>query len=243
MTTVGIIQARMGSRRLPGKVLRDIQGKTMLERVVERARQARSLDAFVVATTTEAQDVAVVQECTRLGVPSFRGSQDDVLDRYHHAATESHAEEVVRITSDCPLLDPEVVDRVVGALHEDHADYASNTVQRTFPLGLDAEAFTVRALRAAWEQAKLPYERAHVTPYIWQHPNLFRIRQWKAEGNFSDHRWTVDAPEDLAFVRAVYARLRDPEQFGWRDVLELVREDPSLEKLNWHVRQKSLEEG
>ncbi|TLZ68373.1 MAG: acylneuraminate cytidylyltransferase [Methanobacteriota archaeon] len=243
MRTVAIIQARMGSTRLPGKVLQPIGDKTMLAHVVTRARKASAFNALVVATTTEKADDAIVRECDRLDVPSFRGNPEDVLDRYHAAARQHRADEVVRITSDCPLLDPEVVDGVVGALHEDHADYASNTVERTFPLGLDAEALTSQALRTAWEQAKKPYERAHVTPYIWQHPDRFRIRQLKAEANFSDHRWTVDTREDLAFVRAVYARLHDPERFGWRDVLELVRADPSLEDLNRHVRPKALEEG
>ncbi len=243
MRTIAIIQTRMGSKRLPGKVLKKIGDRTMLARVIERARQASAVDAIVVATTTDRGDDAVLRECKRLGVASFRGSSEDVLDRYHAAATEHRAVEVVRITCDCPLLDPEVVDRVVGALREGRSDYASNTVERTFPLGLDAEAFTFQALRTAWKEAKKPYERAHVTPYLWQHPDLFRIRQVKADGDFHTHRWTVDTPEDLEFIRAVYARLRDPERFTWRDVLGVVQADPALEAINRHVRQKSLEEG
>jgi spore coat polysaccharide biosynthesis protein SpsF len=243
MRTIGIIQARMGSTRLPGKVLAKIGDKSMLARVVIRSRQASTLDSITVATTTESTDDAIVRECERLGVPSFRGNPEDVLDRYYSAATKNGAEEVVRITSDCPFLDPPIVDQIVGLLHQNRADYASNTVERTFPLGLDAEAFTFQALQTAWKEAKKPFERAHVTPYIWQRPDRFRIRQVKADADYHAHRWTVDTPEDLEFARATYARLRDREGFGWREVLRLVQEDPALEALNRHVRQKALEEG
>jgi spore coat polysaccharide biosynthesis protein SpsF len=243
MRTVAIIQARMGSSRLPGKVLKDIAGKTMLARVVGRVRLSEALDEVVVASTTEAEDMAIVRESERLGVPAFRGSRDDVLDRYYQAAKAYKAEAVVRITSDCPLSDPDIVDATVAAFRNTGVDYASNTVERTFPLGLDVEAVSLRSLRAAWEGAKKSYERSHVTPYIWQHPDRFRLYQLKAEADHSGHRWTVDTEADLAFVRGVYARLGDPSGFRWRDVLELVSQDPSLEDLNRHISQKALEEG
>lgn len=243
MKAVAIIQARMGSTRLPGKVLQDIRGKTMLARVLERAGQASTLDTIVVATTTDPADEAVVEECGRVGITSFRGSPQDVLDRYYRAAKVHRAEVVVRITSDCPLLDPEIVDRVVERLRKGGRDYVSNTVERSFPLGLDVEAFKFPALQKAAEEAKKDYERAHVTPYIWQHPDQFRIAQVKARGDFSRHRWTVDTAEDLEFVREVYERLTDTERFRWRDVLDLVTADSSLEARNRHVHQKALEEG
>jgi spore coat polysaccharide biosynthesis protein SpsF len=243
MNTVAIIQARMGSSRLPGKVLLDIHGKSMLARVVSRVRLARTPDTIVVASTTEPEDRAIVRECELLRIPAFRGSRDDVLDRYYRAAGAHEADTIIRITSDCPLLDPDVVDATVTAFRKTGVDYASNTVERSFPLGLDVEAFSLRALRAAWELATKPYERAHVTPYIWRNPDRFRAHHLKAEADHSGHRWTVDTEEDLAFVRAVYARLRDPDGFRWRDVLEVVAADPSLEEMNRHVRQKAVEEG
>jgi spore coat polysaccharide biosynthesis protein SpsF len=243
MRVVAIIQARMGSTRLPGKVLRDIRGASMLARVVNRTRQSELLDEILVATTTEPMDDPIVSACQMLETPVFRGNQEDVLDRYYRAAGASRAEAVVRITSDCPLIDPQIVDRVVGAFLAEKPDYASNTLIRSYPRGLDAEVMSMAALTKAWSQSRELYQRAHVTPYIFQNPSLFRLLPVKGEEDFSDYRWTVDTPEDLALIVAVYARLGDRENFTWGDVLRVLTREPGLVSLNNHVPQKALEEG
>lgn len=243
MKTLAIVQARMGSTRLPGKVLQDIGGKTMLARVLERAERSRLIDGVCVATTTGPEDDAIEEECRGLRVPVFRGSSEDVLDRYHRAARKFDADPVVRITSDCPLLDPDVLDDVVGLFRKETPDYASNVATRSFPQGLDVEVFRSAALEAAWREATKPFERVHVTPFIYQHPDRFRLATLRADADYSGNRWTVDTTDDMAFVRAVYARMGGDGRFGWRAILELLAREPQLADLNRHVRQKTLEEG
>ncbi len=243
MTTVAIIQARMGSTRLPGKVLADIEGRTMLERVVRRVRRAARVDAVVVATSTETGDDPIVAECDRLEIATFRGSETDVLDRYHQAARAVDARAVTRITADCPLIDPGLIDQVVAVFRARRPDYASNTLERTFPRGLDVEVFTIDALERAWREAKQPYERSHVTPFIHQQPGRFTLESITTRPNLGRHRWTVDTPEDLALVRALYRRLGGNDRFGWREVIELLEREPELAAANRGVRQKALEEG
>jgi spore coat polysaccharide biosynthesis protein SpsF len=240
--TVAVIQARMGSSRLPGKVLTDIGGRTMLERVVSRAARAKLLDAVVVATTTDARDDAVVHECERLGFPTFRGSEDDVLDRYYGAARAFGAETVVRITSDCPLIDPDLVDRVVRELASQQADYASNTLVLSYPRGLDAEAFKMTALTTAWENATASYERVHVTPFLYRRPERFKLVNVACSEDVSSLRWTVDTPDDLALVRGIFQRAEPTREPSWEDVLAIVRREPALREINGHIRQKALEE-
>lgn len=242
MTTCAIIQARTGSTRLPRKVLQDIDGKTMLARVVERARAARLVDEVIVATTVLPEDDAIVEACGALDVRVSRGSELDVLDRYHQAALAARADAVVRITSDCPLLDPALVDELVGRFEAERPDYASNSLDHRYPRGLDAECMTQAALEHAWRAATRPYERVHVTPYLYQNPHLFRLLSVSPDDDHGRQRWTVDTPADLALVRAVWARLGD-RPFGWRDVLAVVAADPAIFALNAHVQQKALEEG
>jgi len=243
MNVVAIIQARMGSTRLPGKVLQEIGGETMLARVVRRAQQAASLDRVVVATTSEVADEAIVAECKHLGVPAFRGDEQDVLDRYYQAARAYEAQAIVRITSDCPLIDPGVIDRVVACFLEAQPDYASNSLQRRYPRGLDTEVMTQSALERAWRQAVEPYQRIHVTPYLYQHPEQFRLLSVVNDQDFSGHRWTVDTVEDLAFVREVYRRLGNNGAVTWLDVLALLAREPDLAGLNRMIQQKALHEG
>jgi len=231
--TVAIVQARWGSSRLPGKVLEDIGGRPLLARVVERVQASTTCDAVVVATTTDVQDDLVVDLARQCGADTFRGSVDDVLDRFHRAAAEAGADVVVRITADDPFKDPEVIDLVARQLLDDSAlDYASNTLAPTFPEGLDVECFTFRALEQAWEQAELPSEREHVTPFIWTHPDRFALRNVASEHDFSHLRWTVDYPDDLDFARAVYERLAGRDMFNWHDVLELLEREPQLSAIN-----------
>jgi spore coat polysaccharide biosynthesis protein SpsF len=240
---VAIIQARMGSTRLPDKVLQDIGGETMLARVVRRTQRARLLDQIVVATTIEASDDAIMAECDRLGVPVFRGDEQDVLDRYYHAAEAYDAEAVVRITSDCPFIDPEMVDQVIRAFLDEKPDYAGNTLVRAYPRGVIPEIMAMSTLARAWREATESYQRVHVTPYIYQNPGSFHLLPLMGEVDLGDYRWTVDTPEDLEFARAVYACLGNNDSFGWLDVLELLTQKPELMKLNRHVKQKTLEEG
>ncbi len=240
MSVVAIIQARMGSTRLPGKVLKDLAGETVLARVVARLRRASLIDEVVVATTDRPADDAIVADCRRYSVPVFRGDQEDVLDRYYRAAKLAKAEIVVRITSDCPLIDPEITDKTIAAFLEVRPDYASNVCERTYPRGLDTEVMSSDALAQAWRDAQKPYEREHVTPYLYEHPTRFKILSVKGDADYSSHRWTLDTPEDLEFLRAVYARFEANGAFSWRDVLVLLDREPELIELNRSIQQKPL---
>jgi len=259
MNVTAIIQARMASTRLPGKVLADIAGQPMLARVCGRVVQAETVDRVVVATGDGPSDAPIVECCRQLGVACFRGSEADVLDRFDRAAKEFHAEVVVRITADCPLIDPAVIDEVVRGFFNDEIrmtsdevrppdfvipfDYASNTLRRTWPRGLDTEVMTADALAAANRLAGEPYERTHVTPYIYQHPERFRLLPVTGREDCSDRRWTVDEAADLDLVCAVYERLGGQATFGWEDVQRLLANEPGLAELNRHVRHKELAEG
>jgi len=243
MYIVAIIQARMGSTRLPEKVMREIGKKTMLSRVVQRTARSELIDKIVVATTAKTSDDPIVAECDRLNVPVFRGDEQDVLDRYYQAAMAYQAEAIVRITSDCPLIEPEVVDRVIRAFLDESPDYASNSLEKTYPRGLDAEVVTLEALIRAWQEATEPYQRVHVTPYIYQNPDQFKLLPVKSDVDYSRYRWTVDSQEDLDFVRAIYSRFGNEDAFTWKDVLSILAAEPELAEINRHIRQKSLEEG
>lgn len=243
MRVVAIIQARIGSTRLPGKVLKDIGGCTMLARVVHRTKRATLLDEVVVATTVEPADKAIVAECAKLDVPVFRGDEQDVLDRYYRAAQAHRAEAIVRITSDCPLIDPGVTSKVVRAFLETNPHYASNSLERTYPRGLDTEVMTLSALERAWHQATESYQRVHVTPFLYQNPDLFKLLSVKNDQDYSSYRWTVDTPEDLAFVQEVYERLGNDDAIDWTDVLGLLEREPALVEFNRAIQQKALHEG
>lgn len=246
MTTVAIIQARMTSTRLPGKVLADIAGKPMLYYVVTRARQASTLDSVVVATSGRAADDPIAHYCGEIGLPCFRGSQDDVLDRYYQAAKSCGAETVVRITSDCPLIDPGVIDRVVMVFQQGNYDYVANTMPCTYPDGLDVEVFSLAALEQAWHEARWQSEREHVTPYIRKHPESFQLGNVTYEEDLSGVRWTVDEAQDLDLVRAIYQRA-ESTSFDMADVLKILERHPELARMNVGFErnegyQKSLRE-
>lgn len=242
MRIVAVVQARMGSSRLPGKVLKGLGGQSVLARVVQRLRRSSLISEVVVATSVSSGDEAVVREAERLNVGCFRGSEADVLDRFYRAARAFHADTVVRITSDCPLIDPEITDQTIRAFLNEQPDYASNGLERTYPRGLDTEAMTAEALARAWRKANEPYQREHVTPFLYEHPELFRILSVTNDIDCSAHRWTLDTPEDLEFIRAVYERFGDGDDFSWREVLRLVEREPALSQLNSHVQQKALKE-
>ena len=240
MKVVAIIQARTGSTRLPSKVLLDLADEPMLARVVDRTRRAQTLDEVVVATTVQPADEAIVRSCAERGWPCFRGSEEDVLDRYYHAAVTHQADVVVRITSDCPLIEPEIVDRVVQEFLElqPEVDYACNVLpRRTFPQGLDTEVMRFGVLEQAWREDLNPAWREHVTSYIQRNPDLFRIHGVINEVDYSHMRWTVDTPEDLAFVRYIYDHFGH-DRFSWREVLTVLEEHPEWSEINRHVQQK-----
>ncbi|OGW84535.1 MAG: hypothetical protein A3C35_02465 [Omnitrophica bacterium RIFCSPHIGHO2_02_FULL_46_11] len=233
----------MGSSRLPGKVLKDLQGKPMLERVVERVARSTRVHEMVVITSRNPEDQPVASFCQDKGISCFRGSEEDVLDRFYQAAKEFKADAAVRITGDCPLIDPQVVDELVKLFLEKTPDYASNFLVRTFPRGLDAEIMTYTCLETAWKEAKTAYCRAHVTPYIYENPNRFHLEGLCNEKNYSDHRWTVDTVEDLNFVRSVYRCMGSDSFFSWQSVLDLIEREPALKAINAKVQQKEIHEG
>jgi spore coat polysaccharide biosynthesis protein SpsF len=242
---LAIVQARMGSTRLPGKVLLDIGGQSMLARVMRRLSRATRLDGIVLATSVLPQDDPVAAAGEALGLPVFRGDEALVINRYHGAAVAHGADTVVRVTADCPFIDPQVVDQVIEAFEtaDPPADFAANTLERTFPHGLDVEVSSFAALDAAWREAQEEFERIHVFPFIYRHPERFRLVGVTTEGHFHDHRWTVDTPDDLSFARALYAKLGNDDRFTWQEALAVEADFPELRDLNAHIRQKALEEG
>ena len=236
--TVAIIQARTGSTRLPGKVLLPLLDEPVLVHVVRRVRRARTLDAVVVATTVAPGDDPIAELGRREGWPVTRGSEMDLLDRYLEAARAHAATHVVRITSDCPLIDPGVIDDVVTELMTSGADYVSNSLEpRTFPRGLDTEAMTLEALERAGHEDADPASREHATPYIYRHPEQFRLGAVRLPEDLAWHRWTLDTPEDYELIRRLYDAL-GRDDFGWRDALTVALANPDWEDVNRHVQQK-----
>jgi spore coat polysaccharide biosynthesis protein SpsF len=240
MATVAIIQARMSSSRLPGKVLEVFGGKTALDHCVERTRACRAIDRVVIATTTQASDDVVVEVCRDRGWQSFRGSENDVLDRYYQAASEVGATHVVRITSDCPLNDPDVISELIARYLAADADYASTSYPRpTFPLGISAEVVRASVLAQAWRDDKNPAWREHVTPYVYRHPELFRLVGLSCEADHSQHRWTLDTPEDARLIRTLFDHFGE-RPFGWRDALAAAEAHPEWQAINASVVQKRV---
>ena len=248
MKIVAIIQARMGSTRLPGKALIKIEDKTVLEHVIRRVQACHLVDAVVVATTVSKGDLPIVKLCAEKGISVYCGSEDDVLDRYYQAAKLFSAETVIRITADCPLMDPQVIEAVVRKHIKDGADYTSNIIDETFPDGEDVEVFSVAALKKAWLEAKLSSEREHVTPYIRKSPNIFKLASVSNQIDLSQKRWTLDNQEDLLFISGIFASLypKDPI-FGMKEILSFLAGNPALEEINGHLSRnegyaKSLRE-
>lgn len=261
MKTITIIQGRMNSSRLPGKILLEIAGQPMLARVYVRAARASTVKDTLFATTEEPSDDLVAEYCDLSGIPLYRGSQFDVLDRYYRAAALTKAEVVVRVTADCPVIDPALIDVVVRTLAEGGFDFACNRLpppwKRTFPIGLDVEACTFRALRRAWSEATEPQHREHAMPYLYEGVRLstvnrqletgtssrgFKVALLHHTSDFGDYRWTVDTAEDLEFIRQVYGRFDGRDDFAWTDVLELVHNEPQLMEINAGVRHKTLDD-
>ena len=240
---VAIIQARMGSERLPGKSLADISGKPLLQHVVERLARAKRVSEVVVATTPHPRDEAIVALARSLGIRAVVGSEEDVLARYLLAAREAQADVVVRVTGDCPLIDAGLADSVVDAFYHHNVDYATNREAAGFPRGMDAEVFSMHSFEEVAREAVLSYEREHVTPYYYRHPDRFRIVQVDAMGEFCrpDLRLCVDTEADLRLIRAIFERLGGKgNEFSILDIIHLFDREPALADINAEVIQKPL---
>lgn len=238
-----IIQARIGSTRLPAKVMKKIQGKTVLEHVIERVKQSKLIDEIIVATTLNEKDSLIENESLRCGVKVFRGSEDDVLARYYYAAKKYDLNVVVRITSDCPLIDPIVIDNIIELYLRNKFDIISNAsgnqLDRTFPRGLDTEVFSFDILESAHNNAQQKYQREHVTPYIYE--NAKQVFYFKNIVDYSKYRWTLDTEEDFILISEIYKRFyKDKHDFYLSDIINFFDSEPNLININAHIEQKKI---
>ncbi|MFJ7746605.1 cytidylyltransferase domain-containing protein [Peribacillus sp. NPDC097295] len=242
MKVVAIIQARMGSSRLPGKVMKQVQGKPLLQYQLERIGKARLINKIVVATTTKETEQPIVDLCERLSVAIFRGPEDDVLTRFFDAATEHQTDIVVRLTADCPLIDPHTIDQALVEFLADVGkyDYVSNTLVRTYPRGFDVEVFSMKALAQAFKEAKEAAYREHVTPYIYHHPKKFKLASFLNGTDFSSLRLTVDTEDDLELITRLLEHLYEKEDFTLEDITKLLKDKPEWSSINSHIEQKEV---
>lgn len=243
MKVVAIIQARMGSTRLPGKIMRKVLDKPLLEYQIERVKRAKLIHEIVIATTTKNTEQPIIDLCERLFIPYYRGSEDNVLSRYYEAAKEYEADIVVRLTSDCPIIDPEIIDKVIDAYinQKEEIDYASNTLERTYPRGMDTEVFSFKALESVYHNAELKAEMEHVTLYIYQRPNHFNLLSIVSNSDESSHRWTVDTKEDFMLIKKIIESLHiDKPLFTNNDILKLLNVNKDWTKINTGVKQKTF---
>lgn len=230
---VAVLQARTGSTRLPGKVLKPVLGQPMLARQIERVKRSRRIGDLIVATSATPPDDPIADACADLRVACYRGALDDVLDRFYQAVLPYESPHVVRLTADCPLADPAIIDDTIDFYLGGGFDYASNALEPTFPYGLDVEVFRFRCLEDAWREAELASDREHVTPFIYGRSKRYRIGHYKRDEDLSHLRWTVDYPEDFRFVEAVYQSLYPwKPDFATEDILELLEQQPTLANLN-----------
>jgi spore coat polysaccharide biosynthesis protein SpsF len=235
MKTIAVIQARMSSTRLPGKVMLDLAGKTVLNRVVSRVSQIHGIDEIIIATSSQAVDEIIVRSARKMGVKVHRGSLEDVLSRYYEVAVNEKADLIMRITSDCPLLDPVQSGKVLQRIGEH--DYASNFLKRTLPRGLDTEVFTFDALERTFKEAHEQVFREHVTPFIYNNPSLFKVCSvYEESADYSHYRWTLDTLDDYLLLHKIYEHL--DSEFGYEDVLAIMKRHPEWVKINEHVEQK-----
>jgi spore coat polysaccharide biosynthesis protein SpsF len=233
MKILGIIQARLASTRLPEKIFLKLEGKKVIEHVINRVQAAQLVDDVLVATTSKKIDVKVVNLCSSIGIKYFIGSEEDVLDRYYQSAKSFKPEHIVRVTADCPLIDPEIIDNVIDLHLRKKADYTSNVIRGRFPDGEDVEVFTFNTLYRAWHDARLFSEREHVTPYMKKNSDIFKIVSLDCYRDLSGKRWTLDNPEDYEFIKIIYKHLY-PENhlFGMKEIIEFININPDIENIN-----------
>lgn len=243
LNTVIILQARMGSTRLPGKTMKPILGRPLLSFVIERLQRCACQDQIVVATTNKPLDKQIIDFCRREKVDYFIGEESDVLDRYFQAAQAYGADIVVRVTGDCPLIDPAVVDEVVK-FYVDHYpkyDYVSNVIDRSYPRGMDVEVFSIRCLEALKRYAVTPEEKEHVTLYVLNHKDRFSTYSIVNKHDISQYRWTVDTKEDFLLIQNIIEALYPiNSQFAMKDILKVLDEHPDWKELNTHIKQKEI---
>ena len=243
MNIVVFIQARLSSSRLPGKVLKDLGGQPLLVWAVERCRRAHSPSRVVVATTDDPADDPIAGLCQERGYEVFRGSQFDVLDRFYQAARSFGAEVIVRITADCPFIDPSLLDETVEAFLRLRPDFAATRLpppwKRTYPIGLDVEVCAFAGLERTWKEAVLKHEREHVMPYFYDQEGRFQLHILQHEPDFGRLRWTVDTPEDLELLRQIAARFPGRMDFSWGEILALLEREPELNQINAAVQHKT----
>jgi spore coat polysaccharide biosynthesis protein SpsF (cytidylyltransferase family) len=229
-----IIQARQGSSRLPDKVLKQLGNKTVLEQVINRVQRCKLVDKVYVATTISERDLPIVNLCSSRRIGVFCGSENDVLDRYYQLAKLITPEHIVRITSDCPLIDSDIIDYVIKKHIDNNCDYTSNTLKETFPDGLDVEVFKFEVLCTAWQKADLTSEREHVTPFIKNRPEIFKQYSVESEVNYSNKRWTLDTDKDYSFLQKIFDGLYSPdkEYFSFTEILDYINSFPEIERIN-----------
>lgn len=260
---VAIIQGRMSSSRLPGKVLLDLDGKPMLQRVIERVQQSDLIDQVVIATSNDPSDDPIEQYCSMHSIACHRGSLHDVLDRFYTAAIAYNADLIVRVTADCPFIDPELIDETIKlvsrASAENKVDFSANRLpppfERSYPIGLDVEVCTMKALTIAWRDSVELFHREHVMPYLYEGVELHTLSNGNSSGlskygfsvavlnnsiNYGEKRWTVDTPEDLLFARETYNYLQNSLTFKWTDLIRISVEHPELEEINSGVHHKTM---
>jgi len=241
MSIIVILQARMSSTRLPNKVLKLIANKPMLQLQIERIQQAKLIDKIIVATSKQSEDDAISQLCEQLDITCYRGSLSNVLDRFYQVANKFNARHIVRLTGDCPLTDPQIIDRVIELHLKQHGDYTSNCRIPCLPDGLDVEVFTKTSLNTSWERATKPSEKEHVTQFIRNNDELFKLVDYQYSPDFSSYRWTVDEPDDFEFVTKIYQNLYNKKvNFTMSDILSLLKQQPELTAING---QLSRDEG
>lgn len=241
MTTIAIIQARMSSTRLPGKILKKINGNVILDYVIDRLRFCKRLDNIVLATTTSKKDDILEQYSVKKSIDYFRGSEEDVLSRYYYAVKKFKADIIVRITSDCPLIDPEIVDEVIKKHIEGSSDYTANIIKRTFPRGLDVEVFNFDVLEADFKNANKKHQREHVTPYIKEHPEKFKLKNIEAKGRIKrpDIRIAVDTVEDFKLIKKIIQYFNNLN-FKTEEIIDFLDRNPDILEINKNIKQKSV---
>ncbi|MDM5246498.1 glycosyltransferase family protein [Lysinibacillus sp. G4S2] len=241
MNVTAIIQARMGSTRLPGKILKEVNGKPLLAYQLERIARSNYIGKVVIATTVAPKDDVVIEFCENYGVDYYRGSEDDVLSRYYEAAEQYGGDTIVRLTSDCPIIDPVIVDETIQYFLNNHFDYVSNTIERTYPRGLDTEIFSKSALERAYKEATLTRDKEHVTAYMYSNPESFSLGYIKNKQDYSQYRWTVDTLEDYELIKLILMSIYPfNKEFSWKDVLSLLAENPEWNDINALIEQKKV---
>ena len=236
-----IIQARMGSTRLPGKVLEELEaGKSCLEYVIQQLEDVFDIKNMVIATTFLEEDDVIEKFCVERGINVFRGEPKNVLDRYYNCAKEFSIQNIVRITSDCPLIDPKIVLELIKKMKTGEFDYVSNALNRTFPIGLDAEIFTFHALEQSWKVAQLQSEKEHVTPFIKKNPKSFKQYNLESDKNKSNIRITLDVPEDLMLIRNIVSKISN-RPILYKDLMELFEREPEILVINKNIKHDGYE--